>query len=80
MKLKKIGSNQTELSNSGLVVLFSYETPVAALLPSGRYIKTGSKYSTTTTKHVNIWLKGVFSDVETVEQSFIDGLIEEVTQ
>ncbi len=76
MKLKKIGSNQTELSNNGLVVLFSYETPVAALLPSGRYIKTGAKYSTTTTKHVNSWLKGVFSEVETVEQSFIDGLIQ----
>ena len=78
MKLKKIGSNQTELSKNGLVVLFSYETPVAALLPSGRYIKTGMKYSITTTRHVNSWLQGVFSDVETVEQSFIDGLIERV--
>ena len=75
MRLKKIGSNQTELSKNGLVVLFSYETPVAALLPSGRYIKTGIKYSTTTTKHVNSWLQGVLSDVETVEQSVINGLI-----
>jgi len=78
MKLKKIGSNQTELFNNGLVILFSYETPVAALLPSGRYIKTGTKYSTTTTRHVNSWLQGVFSDVEIVAQGVLDGLTEEV--
>ena len=78
MRLKKIGSNQTELFKNGLVVLFSYDTPVAALLPSGRYLKTGTKYSTTTTKHVNSWLRGVLSDVETVTQSVIDGLIDEV--
>jgi hypothetical protein len=49
-------------------------------MPSGRYIKTGTKYSTTTTKHINSWLKGVISDVETVAQGVLDGLIERVTQ
>jgi len=78
MRLKKIGSNQTELFKNGLVVLFSYDTPVAALLPSGRYLKTGTKYSTTTTKHVNSWLQGVFGDVEIVAQCVLDGLIERV--
>ena len=41
MKINNVGSNMTELStNSGAVVLFSYSTPVAAMLPSGQYIKT----------------------------------------
>lgn len=78
MKLKQIGSNQAELFHNGFVVLFSYETPVAALLPSGRYIKTGTKYSVTTTRHVNRWLQGVSSDVETVAQGVLNGLIERV--
>ncbi len=77
MKLKQIGSNQAELTTNGMVVLFSYSTPVAAMLPSGRYVKTSTKYSVTTTKHVNKWLQGVFSDVETVAQGVLDGLIPE---
>jgi phage terminase large subunit-like protein len=80
MKLKNIGSNQTELATNGTVVFFSYETPVAAMLPSGRYVKTNTTYSVTTTKHVNKWLKGVMADVETVAQSFIDNLTNEVSQ
>ena len=48
MKLKQIGSNMTELHlNNGTIVLFSYETPVAAftstfILPelNSRFIKT----------------------------------------
>jgi len=75
MRIKPIAANQTELHDiSGTVVLFSYETPVAALLPSGRYVRTATKYSVTTTKHVNKWLQGV-SNIETVEQDFIDGLV-----
>jgi hypothetical protein len=80
MKLKQIGSNQTELATNGTVVFFSYETPVAAMLPSGRYVKTSTNYSVTTTKHINKWLKGVMADVETVAQSFIDNLTNEVAQ
>jgi len=75
MNIKNIASNMTELkTNDGAVVLFSYSTPVAAMLPSGRYIKTATWYSVTTTKHVNKWLKGVFSDVEAVAQESLDNL------
>ena len=74
MKIKQIASNQTELSTNGMIVLFSYSTPVAAMLPSGRYVKTSTKYSVTTTKHINKWLQGVGDSVELVEQSFIDNL------
>ena len=78
MKIKQIASNQTELSTNGMIVLFSYSTPVAAMLPSGRYVKTSTKYSVTTTKHVNKWLQGVGDSVELVEQSFINNLTSEV--
>jgi len=79
MKLKSIGSNQTEYIAHGMAVLFSYSTPVAALLPSGRYVKTSTKYSVTTTKHVNQWLIGVMADVEVVPQDFINNLANGVT-
>lgn len=71
---KPVGPNQTELHKSGMVVFFSYETPVAAMLPSGRYIRSEQKYSRTTTKHVNQWLQGVTS-AETVPQAQIDALL-----
>ena len=75
MKINNVGSNMTELStNSGAVILFSYSTPVAAMLPSGQYIKTDKKYSATTTRHVNKWLKGVSADVETRSPEFISNL------
>jgi len=39
MKLNNLGANKTELTlTEGTVVFFSYRTPVAALLPSGRYV------------------------------------------
>jgi hypothetical protein len=79
MQLKSIGSNQTELETNGIAVLFSYSTPVAALLPSGRYVKTSTKYSVTTTKHVNQWLVGVMAHVEVVPQNFINNLTNGVT-
>jgi hypothetical protein len=75
-KLKSIGSNMATISTvDGTVILFSYETPVAALLPSGRHVKTSKKWSPTTTKHINKWLVGVSSPVEELDQNFFDSLI-----
>ena len=77
MKINSVGSNMTELStNSGAVILFSYSTPVAAMLPSGQYVKTDKKYSATTTRHVNKWLQGVSANVETRTAEFISNLTE----
>jgi len=62
MELRKIGSNQTQLSlDNGTVVFFSYQTPVAAFVP-GRdgatpFIRTSTRYSVTTSKHINQWLR-----------------------
>mgnify|MGYP001335578548 CR=1 FL=1 len=77
MKLKQIGSNRTELYDTltGASIFFSYETPVSAILPSGRAVKTKEYYSKTTSKHINKWL-APFNNVETVEQEFINNLFE----
>ena len=72
MKVKNIGSNMTELVLGDVVVLFSYETPVAASTEGG-YIKTEEKYSSTTTKHVNKWLEGVNAKI--VPQATINSLV-----
>ena len=57
MKVTQIGSNQTEVMLAdGTTVLFSYTTPVAALLPGKGWIRSATKYKATTTKHINRWL------------------------
>ena len=77
MRINNVGSNMAELVHtSGVVVLFSYSTPVAALLPSGQYVKTDRKYSVTTTKHINKWLQG--RPAVEVPQSVINDLVEVV--
>ena len=74
MQLTPIGANQTELSlNDGTQVLFSYRTPVAARLPDYEYVRTTTKWSTTTSRHINKWLDGV--NANQVSQSFFDNLV-----
>jgi hypothetical protein len=59
MRIKQLGPNQTELTMAnGDIVLFSYETPVAAL-HGGLHVKTSQKWSATTSRHINRWLEGV---------------------
>ena len=77
MKLKPIASNQTELTTTeGAVILFSYETPVAAMLPSGQYARTSDWYSHTTTRHINKWLQGVTADVLEHPEEWFRNLVE----
>ena len=74
MKLTPIAANQTELSlNNGTQVFFSYETPVAAYCPVQGYIKTAKKWSTTTSRHINKWLKGI-TEVTEVPQEMLTEL------
>jgi hypothetical protein len=77
MKLRQIGSNQTELTlPCGAVVLFSYETPVAAQLASGGFVRTEQKWSVTTSRHINKWLQGI--DAQEVPQADLYNLTGEV--
>jgi hypothetical protein len=59
IKLTKHGNNETEISNGKTPVesiFFSYSTAVAGIDNLG-FFKTDKKYSTTTSKHINNWLR-----------------------
>ena len=74
MQLKRIAANQTELVlNNGTTVFFSYDTPVAAQLPDYEYVRTSTKWSVTTSKHINKWLEGVIATE--VSQDILDNLV-----
>ena len=74
MKLTPIAANRTQLNlNDGTEVFFSYETPVAAKLPNYDYIRTATKWSQTTTRHINQWLEGVIATE--VKQEVLDNLV-----
>ena len=74
MKLKSLGANKTLLSlPDGSQVFISYETPVAAKLKSGSYVRTSYNHSRTTQKHITQWLGKV--KAQSVEQSFLDNLM-----
>ena len=76
MKVQSIGSNQTEVTLAdGTCILFSYVTPVAALVPGKGWIRTAHKWSATT-KHINAWLrKNCGGTVQTVPQWEVDQLV-----
>ena len=75
MQLTPIAANQTELSlNNGTQVFFSYKTPVAAYTPSKGYIRTAKKWSVTTSRHINKWLKGI-TEVTEVPQEYLTELV-----
>ena len=77
MKLKVIGSNQTEVTIGGVIVFFSYNTPVACFasgvgnIPAGWY-KSNKKFGRTTNKHINSWYLGLYQEKD---QQFFDNLI-----
>ena len=72
MQLKPIASNMTQLDlPNGYQVLFSYQTPVACLSDNG-YYRTATKWSVTTSRHINKWLDGVLAKEQ--PQSFFDEL------
>jgi len=73
MKLKKLGNNVTLVKFDTCEVLYSYETPVAALRYSDHeYLRTDRFWSVTTSRHINQWLQGVCALV--VPQEEIEGM------
>tara|TARA_Y100000593_G_scaffold40922_1_gene78724 strand:+ start:1160 stop:1390 length:231 start_codon:yes stop_codon:yes gene_type:complete len=60
MNLRPIAANQNEVTfNNGTQVFFSYKTPVAAYdSVSGQFFRTSTKWSVTTSRHINKWLDG----------------------
>lgn len=76
MKLNPIGSNCNEIEVGGLLILMSYQTPVACYSDDGGYKRTSKKWSKTTSKHINNWMKGWKGTEES--QEFFDSLLDEV--
>ena len=81
MIVQQIGSNQTEVQLAdGTCILYSYTTPVAALVPGKGWIRTAHKWSATTTKHINAWIRKhrgnyVIDEVASVPQWDLDQLV-----
>ena len=77
MKVRNVGSNMTEMTTEKGQILFSYKTPVAALLADAdngdTVVKTSTKWSSTTSRHINKWLDGLTA-VER-PQAFFDNLV-----
>jgi hypothetical protein len=72
MDIRRLGSNQTLVYlNNGNVVLFSYNTPVAAYVTGRGYVQTNQHYNMTTTKHIHQFSR----NCERVEQEYIDNLL-----
>lgn len=73
MSIKSLGSNQTLVcKDNGTLILVSYSTPVAAYVPTEGYYRTDTKFSTTTSRHINKWCA---ANAEVKPQSFFASLI-----
>lgn len=70
MKVKNIGSNQTEVICGDVTILISYETPVACKI-NNEYYRTEERYSVTTTKHIDKWA----GNCQVKPQAFFDNLL-----
>jgi hypothetical protein len=72
-----VGSNQSEVYLQSQVVVFvSFDTPVAARLCDGSFIRTNEYHSITTSKHLNQWLRSKnASDVQTVSNKVLETVI-----
>ena len=87
MKIKSLGNNKTEIELKDLVILISYETPVAAI----RFVafgeddphvamKTNRYFSMTTSRHINQWLDSYGHNpklVPTIDHDYFETLLED---
>jgi len=75
MQLNRIGNNETVVSfASGTEVLYSYDTPVAGRrIVDGalQVFKTDKKWSVTTSKHINKYLKTFNAEAVELHQNEI---------
>ena len=72
MQLNPIKANMTELELNGSTVLFSYKTPVAVITHGNAY-RTSKKWSVTTSRHINQWLREIVAEEK--PQEYFDNLI-----
>lgn len=77
MRLIQVSTNVHVLQSDSWSVLFSYETPVAGYHSDSGYFRTMQQHSTTTTKHINDWLrhKPTQGGIMEVPQSWLDNYL-----
>ena len=78
MKVKSIKANQIEVTlSNGDIVFLSYQTPVAAFISGKGVLVSQTKYSRTTSRHINEFIaRNCPAATETkVSQSVIDKLM-----
>lgn len=74
MNINPVGKNQTEVTNSsGMIILYSYSTPVAAFIPGCGGLCTTKKHGSTTSRYINAAIKRWGCSRTDVDQSIIDG-------
>ena len=81
MNLKSIAKNQAELTftkgSYKITVLFSYQTAVAIHIKAKaeKILVTDTKYSSTTTRHINQFSTRYNGEKETIKQENINNII-----
>ena len=77
LRLIKWGSNAIQIMGNEMSILFSYETPVACHISGEGYKRTAAHHSSTTTRHINDWLRreGSALNVKTEPQEYFDKLL-----
>ena len=74
LQLKPLASNMTLLETPAHIVLFSYATPVASFdKATYSFNRTSTKWSMTTTRHINKWLDGAKAIEQ--PQTYFDDLL-----
>ena len=83
MKIKQIGSNQTQVHTNSkeygdMTILYSYTTPVAVKIISTQEVyRTSAWFSKTTTRHINKWLEFTpESQINEMSQPNIEAMIQ----
>lgn len=57
MNFKRLSHNAAEITQGEVAVLFSYETPVAAIVRNVGAFRTSKRWSITTQGHITKWLR-----------------------
>lgn len=74
MQVHQLGTNKIEFElKSGVHLLISYSTCVAAFIPGRGYVRTETNWSNTTARHINDWAGRPPDQRE--PQAFFDKLI-----
>jgi hypothetical protein len=84
--VKVLAPNVTTVQHGSNLILYSYNTPVAILAPSGMY-RTSQKWSTTTSRHINRWFaihnldpKGALALPQDIIESYARNGVDPISQ